>query len=138
MDERAKLESVYRHTNYVVQAPAGAIAIRIDQSAAELDALLNTHGAPCWVYLTAHNPGSRKLTTEQNEQRHAELVALISELGYVSLSGQAIGDAGDWPAEASLFVLGMSESDALRLARHFDQLAFVSGEQGKTARLIWV
>jgi hypothetical protein len=130
------LGAAYRATTYFVDGPAGRFVLRVGQASAEVDALAAAHRVNTWTYVTAYNPGSTALSREQNEQRQRELKQAITESGYPFYSGEGKGD-GDWPAEPSLLVLGVSEAEAAAMARRFGQAAVLFGERGRSARLLW-
>ena len=131
-----RLDDVYRATTYFVDAPAGRLAFRVGQASAEIDALATAHQVRTWTYITAYNPGSVAAPRERNEQRQQELKQAVAESGYPFYSGEGKGD-GDWPAEPSLLVLGVSEAEAAAMARRFGQAAVLFGERGGPARLLW-
>ena len=98
--------------------------------------LAAAHHVKTYTYITAYNPGSVAAPSEQNEIRQRELEQLVAESGYLFYRGVGIGD-GDWPAEPSLLVLGVSEAEAAAMARRFGQAAVLFGEKGGPARLLW-
>jgi hypothetical protein len=134
--QKARLDAVYRATTYFVDGPAGRIALRVGQASEELDALAAAHQVNTWTYITAYNPGSIALSREQNDQQQRELKKAVAESGYPFYSGEGKGD-GDWPAEPSLLVLGVSEAEAAAMARRFGQAAVLFGQRGGSARLLW-
>jgi hypothetical protein len=135
-EQKDRLDAVYRATTYFVDGPTGRFALRIGQASAELDALAAAHRVNTWTYITAHNPGSLEAPSERNEKQQRELEKTVEESYYPIYSGEGKGD-GDWPAEPSLLVLGVSEADAAAMARRFGQAAVLFGERGGSARLLW-
>lgn len=90
-----------------------------------------------WAFITAWNPGSRQLALEENEARQAELVGIIRERGWRHFEGSGIPARGDWQAEASVLVLGISQGEAADLGRRFGQNAIVTGRCGGAAVLVY-
>jgi hypothetical protein len=133
---KVTLDAAYRATTYFVDGPSGRFALRVGQASAEVDALAAAHQVGAWTYITAYNPGSVAAPSERNEQRQQELEQAVAESGYPFYSGEGKGD-GDWPAEPSLLVLGVSEAEAAAMARRFGQAAVLFGERGEPARLLW-
>jgi hypothetical protein len=86
--------------------------------------------------VTAHNPGSVRLTADENRTRHTRLEADVSARGYEVFSGEGIGDEGEWPPEASLLILGMPRAEALSLGHAHAQRAVVWGVVGESALLL--
>jgi Protein of unknown function (DUF3293) len=135
-EQKARLDAAYRATTYFVDGPSARFALRVGQASAEADSLAAAHRVNTWAYITAYNPGSAALPKEQNEKRQQELEQAVAKAGYAFCRGEGRGD-GDWPAEPSLLVFGVSETDAAVLARGFGQAAALFGEQGGLVRLLW-
>ena len=131
------LAANYRATSYIVDAPGGAVAIRIGGSSAPLDAVLDTLGADRWAFVTAWNPGSMRLPEAENRRCNADLLERIGRLGYAALPGRGVGDSGEWPAEESFLIAGIPLDDALALGRFYRQRAIVAGRRGEAAGLFW-
>ena len=93
------LLSAYRNSIYRAATPHGPLDIRIGESSVQLDALLRTHEAHAWAFISAHNPRSQRHTETENEARHRALLRCVEELGFTSLAGRGISAAGGWPAE---------------------------------------
>ena len=110
--------------------------MRVEESCAELDALLTDHGVSTWAYITASNPGSRQLSDEDNSARLRELEADVDTLGVRAYPGEGVADDGRWPPESSLRILGIAQDDAVRLGRRYGQVAVVCGELGSAAKLV--
>lgn len=132
-----ELERAYRNTTYIVDVPDGAMAIRIGERCPRLDALLAKHGTSCWALVTAWNPRSEQLSNKNNELRNKSLCAELRQRGYAALKGRGQADAGDWPPEESLLVLGMVAADAVALGARYGQHAVVTGVAGECAVLRW-
>ena len=129
------LEASYRATTYRADTPDGPLSIRVGERCGPLDDLLRDRGFDCWVFVTAHNPGSRRLDPAENACRHANLVAATA--GHETFDGESIADAGDWPPEWSLLVLGIDKAAALALGRRLGQNAVLLARRDESARLAW-
>ena len=82
--------------------------------------------------MTAQNPG-RPLPDEENQRRQAELVASVRELTGVDAWSAVGGDPAWTHTEDSLAIIGLTDDEALQLARRFDQdaiFAWTSTEWG--------
>lgn len=132
-----ELERAYRNTRYIVDAPGGAIVLRIGEGSAALDALLAERGARCWAFVTASNPQSVKINNKNNSLRNHALRSELRRAAYVLFTGRGQADAGNRPAEESFLVLGITEADALRLGARHGQNAVVTGNIGECAVLRW-
>jgi hypothetical protein len=131
-----ELEVTYQSTTYAVDCPAGDFGIRLGEPCAPLDALLRLHGVSTWAYITACNPRSELLSSEENAARHAQVLAQVRALGLKVLSGRGKADGGDW-VEESLLILGLDENAAVALGTAFRQNAVVVGRVGGVAELRW-
>jgi hypothetical protein len=136
VSRRLQLDAAYRATAYTAETPAGRIVLRVDEVNGALDRLLADSGVVCWAYLSAHNPGSTPLSPAENDARHRELLAAAETAGHPFHEGAGVGEG--WPAETSLLILGISEPEAVLLARRFEQLAILVGRHGDPVRLVWL
>ena len=132
-----RLGAVYRATSYYVDGPTGRFALRVNQSRLEVNALASEYGVDAWAFITAYNPGSVLAPAELNEARQEELERAVTEAGYRFCRGEGKADDSAWQPEPSLLILGIGEEEAAELARRFGQAAFVFGERGQAARLVW-
>jgi hypothetical protein len=130
------LFEAYVATRYEVHLPlpTGTVALRHGEPCPALDALLRPD-APGWAFLTAWNPGSRRLARPENERRQALLVQALSGR-YRLFHGEGRGDDGAWPPELSVLALGLPLAEALALGRKWGQLAVLAGRLGGPARVV--
>jgi hypothetical protein len=56
---------------------------------------------------------------------HAQLTSVLTELRLESIEGSGSEEGTHWPAEKSLFALGLSREGAVSIGRQFDQDAIV-------------
>lgn len=75
----------------------------------------------CWV-ITAHNPGSVLLTKESNAERHGQLMCDVVQTTLPYFTARGRSRDSSWQ-EASLAVVGLSEAEAMRLGRKYEQIA---------------
>ncbi len=130
------LLAAYRRTRFCADTVQGRVVIRVGETCPQLDALLCATGCARWAYLTAFNPGSVRLTDDQNHARQRELEDAVRQLQHLMFLGEGIGDDGTWPPEPSILVLGIEREAAVQLGRQFHQSAIVCGERGGPAALI--
>ena len=97
---------------------------------------MTARGLRHWAFVTAHNPGSVRLTAEENRTRHTRLEGDVSARGYEAFPGEGVGDDGQWPPEASLLILGMPRAEATALGQAHAQRAVVWGGVGEPALLL--
>lgn len=126
------LLKAYLETDYVIFSPPLKIVIDQEHNKA-LDELLIEHHAHYWAFITAWNPRSEPLAYAENEQRMRELLAKTTE--YPQFLGEGRSRTGDWEAEASVLLLGITEKKALEIAAYFEQNAIVYGYLHEKATL---
>lgn len=122
----------YFHTAYSVFNPA--FVIRIGARSPEADQLLEQHNATAWAYITSANPESAMLPSETNDMHFESLCQLLQH--HCCYHGEGRGEDLDWPTEKSVFIPGITQEEAIRIAREFNQLAIVTGKKGRAAELI--
>jgi hypothetical protein len=138
MHTREALEPVYNATTYVVEGPSGTrFSIRIGQRHPDLDSWLATLAAASWAFVTACNPRSEIQIDERNEQAMAEFRAELQAGSYAFAPGYGQGDDLTWPPEPSFLILGIVREEATALAERYGQNAYVYGEPGGSAELVW-
>lgn len=132
-----ELAERYRATSYIVEAPGGAITIRIGRPNGELDHLLERMGADEWAFITAWNPNSLLLPPAENDRNNNDLRERLDRMGLRHVSGEGAGDDGEWPPERSFFIPGITRDEAVALGRRYGQRAIVAGRRGGAAELVW-
>jgi hypothetical protein len=130
-------EEAYRATSYLVDAPGAPIALRVDESSAELDELLERFDAQTWAFITAYNPYSEKRDPEENQRRHRRLLDEVRDRGLHSFPSRGVDDDGTWPTERGLLVLDIDRSGAVALGRELEQNAILFGTRGSKAQLVF-
>jgi hypothetical protein len=131
------LLAAYRETAYLAFPPeGGSIEVRLDRLNPDLDALLLSRGARSGTFVTAWNPWSRPAGAAENRAAAARLAAEVAAAGLEALPHRGRGDAGDWPEEEGLLVLGLDRAGALELGRRHRQNAVVHCEAGRPPELL--
>ena len=133
----ADLDAAYRGTSYLIDAPEAPIAIRVDETSAELDALLERFDVRTWAFITAYNPYSEQRDAGENQERHRMLLEAVRERGLHSFPSRGVDDDGTWPTERGLLILGIERDDALGLGRRLEQNAILVGVAGSPAELLF-
>lgn len=125
-------------TRYTVDLPGEhSLTLSIGVPSAEVDRLLTNHQASHFAYLTAYNPQSTTLSTEENLQRHQELCGEIEARGFSYLTGKAIPDTGEWEPETCVFAFDMPRAVVLELCQKYAQDGAVVGELGSAPKLMF-
>ena len=66
--------------------------------------------------------------------RHEELKDLTKN--YMTFEGHGVGQDPTWEPELSLFIIGISKDDALKIGKEFEQNAIVYGLINETPQLL--
>jgi len=119
----------YRRTTYSAETPLGAIRLRVGERNDDLAELLKRYGTTRWAYVTAFNPGSQILTTDENLERQSRLEDILIREGLTFFTGEGVGDDPAWSPEKSVLILNNSRLRAIHLAREFGQNAILVGEE---------
>lgn len=126
----------YRTAIYRVDAPKGVVTFYIDKASPELAALHREWGVQSSAFITAYHPYSVPESGEANEKAQQALLAELHARGYRWLEGAGEDAKGDWPAEPSVLVMGVSEEEATALAGQFRQNAYVFCGSDAVPRLV--
>ncbi len=132
MKTDTELIRAYLNTTYEVYKPD--MRIRIGEHNEKLEKLLIEQGENSWMFITAHNPGSRKLNDKENSERNSSLLADLNS--YKVFKGRGIGDTEKWDPEESYLVLGIPLSEATALGKKYGQNAIVFGGSGGLPELV--
>lgn len=99
--------------------------LRLNQANAELQALYRQSDVQCAAFLTAWNPYSETRNASDNEGAQQCLLKEIDELKLCAIPGIGLDPSGEWEAEPSCLVLGISQAAARDIGNRFKQNAIV-------------
>lgn len=133
-----ELVEAYRRTEYQVADGSHAFTMRVDEPSDSLRTCHFAHGVECSAFITACNPRSVPTADDQNAGAMTRLAGELERRGYFVLHGRGVDPTGAWPGEPSFLVLGITEPDAVALARRFDQHAIVCAADDAVPRLVLV
>jgi hypothetical protein len=115
----------YRSALYEIQVSGGLITLRIGAVSTELSALMKEIGATTGALLTAYNPRSQRRSDAENMKAQNALDEELAKLGLLTVKGEGRSQSGDWPAEVSVFIFNISQTDAEEFARKYAQNGFL-------------
>lgn len=136
MNDLSDLLAAYRNTDFIIQAPDGELTMRCEHDNAAIDDLLVRLGKGNSAFITAHNPGSVKLKSSENAQRHQQLLHEVKRIGRPHFPGRGVARDSNWDPEESVFIVGIPKTEAQELGRAFGQIAIVVKDLGCRAELI--
>lgn len=125
----------YLAADYVVFGDP-ELVLRIGEPSAVLDALLEAEGAETACYVTAANPFGRRATDAENVLATTALLESQREAGYACFAGEGRDPLGEWPAEPSVLVVGISRVETDVLGRGYEQNAIVFVRKGGAPELL--
>ena len=82
-----------------------------------------------YAVVTSDNPGSQRLSNEENAARRRQLADFVARRGAVAPETRASDPSGVWPEERGLALAGPLRSGARGLARQFGQFAYYDVER---------
>ena len=128
----ARLAAAYRDTDYV----AHGVVIRVGRRSSGAERLLARHGARTGVFVTACNPLGHGCARAWNVRAMRRLRTILRAARVAFVDGAGCGRDGVWPAEPSVFVVGLRARAALALGRRLRQNAVVLVRPGQPAELV--
>lgn len=114
----------YLETDYQVQAEV-PIALRIGVANALLATLHKSHRVDSSAFITACNPFSLPSDELANVERQSALASELKFRSLIFVDGLGLHPSGNWPAEPSYLVFGVSREAAKALGVRFEQNAIV-------------
>lgn len=127
----AELAVAYASARYAVAVDGDALALRVGEPAADLEAYWP---ATRYVFLTAWNPHSEPHSEPANHDADARLVARLNAVGTARQAAWAEDASGDW-REPGWLLADIDDDLARQLAREFGQAAVLAWERGQAVRL---
>jgi hypothetical protein len=130
-----KLWKAYEETDFIVHTKP-EFTLNIGQFSEQLKQVLNSHKVTSAAFITAYNPFSQQLSEDENLERQDKLVKEIQSRGLNMLRGSGQDPDQKWEAEPSLLILDIAFEAAKKLARTYEQNAFVWCDESCTPQLI--
>jgi hypothetical protein len=90
-----------------------------------------------WAFITAWNPLPNILSLEENRERNKSMEEDIQTNGWEYHFGLGVSADENWQEE-SFFIINCSSEDAEKLSAKYGQMAFVYGEAGEVAQIVYL
>jgi hypothetical protein len=132
-----ELIDAYEQAYYVVFGDP-EIVLHIGEPNPQLDALLDEEGASTAAYITPANPRGEQWTREENHAALQTFLESLRETSYTCYEGEGRDPSGEWPAEPSLLIVGISRPAAEVLGEKLEQNAIVFVARGRAPSLIFL
>ena len=133
LDLSAAFIAAYKATLYEVQSPNGLITLKVGMRVDDMH-LLGTSVERVSV-VTAFNPFSHCLTSEENLIRHRLLTKAVENANRRYFPAQGRDPTGEWAPEISLAILDPTDAELDNWMRTFEQNAVLIADNGSTAKL---
>lgn len=132
-------DSVYRSTDYCLWLAGQQWVLHIDQAAPKVIAALTDHvGLQRHAFIiTPCNPRSEQLGADENRARLTGFRAGLNDDNVRWLPAVNRDPAGNWPDEPGALLVDCSPAYARKLARNYQQNAWVQISPGRAPRLIY-
>ena len=111
----------YRATDYRLGHTTQDIVLAPGLRSGRLAALFASKSVTCGAFLTAFNPLGIQRSDTENDQAHAKLATVLTDLELEFMEGSGSEEGTHWPAEKSLFALGLNREGAVSIGRKFEQ-----------------
>lgn len=122
-----ELIRAYESTDFIVFDTEGFV-LRIGERNEAVISLMKRTKVDLAAYISAQNPFSRQLTSEENARRHQELLESLKKSNYAFVEGEGRSPVTNenivW-REASVLVMGVSSEEARSIGRKWEQNAIV-------------
>ncbi len=113
----------YQQTDYIIDDDP-PLLVHIGEQNDGLRILFASFNVESAAFITAWNPGSKKLTLDENYDRQIDLLEDISSQRLNYFVGRGESQSGDW-SEDNYLILGVTRDDAIELAQRYEQNAIV-------------
>ena len=131
----SELWKAYEETDFIVHTKP-EFTLNIGQASEQLKQFLNSHKVTSAAFVTAYNPFSQQLSNDENSARQENLVKEIQSRGLSLFQGLGQHPNHQWQGEPSVLILGIAFEAAKKLARTYEQNAFVWCDEACTPQLI--
>lgn len=129
------LWKAYEQTDFIVHS-APEFVLNIGQLSDQLIQLFSINKVTTAAFVTAYNPFSKKLSRDENSVQQSIFVKEVQSRGLSFLQGLGQHPNHKWEVEPSLLILGIAFEAAKKLARTYEQNAFVWCDESCIPQLI--
>ena len=139
-ETRTAWDAAYRRAEYRVGLPQAELVLRVGQCDAADEKHLRDEAAikSHWAIVTPCNPGSRRLSAEENAHLLKQLMEIVEGLGLAFAGCLNRDPSGQWPDEPGILLCDPPPGFAEELGRHFRQNAILAGKLGEAPQLVWL
>lgn len=125
----------YMETEYRVLGD-NCCVLRVGSFSVELKEMHRAKGVACSAFITACNPFSRILDTQENDARMGALTKELVRQGTEFLAGIGQHPSNAWPGEESLLIFGIGLEAAKDLGQRLGQNGIIWSDADAVPTLI--
>ena len=129
------LLSAYEITNFHVKADP-AFILNVSKSSEELKLLFKRNRVASAAIITAWNPYSKSLSSEENQLRNEQLKNELTLRSFKVIDGFGQDPLLQWVGEDSFLVLGISLESSKKLGVQYEQNAIIWSDKDAIPKLI--
>ncbi len=131
-----ELITAYREAKYVVLIDDNEVVFRVGKSCDPINQLLKDQSSKTAFFITAHNPKGEVMTEDKNKNLHEDLLQDMRSRSLSFFEGYGTDDEEKWGREKSLLILGISKNDADKMAKKYQQNAYIWIEENQNTELV--
>ena len=129
-------EKLFVETDYIVDDDP-PLRLKVGERNDGVRVLFASFGVESAAFMTAWNPGGLEATLDQNYDRQADLLDDIEALRLNYFVGRGEHPENGW-VEESYLVLGATKEQSDRLAKKFEQRAYLWIPMSGVPELVWI
>ena len=131
-----KYLEAYENTDFTFKFRSRLKVIRVNSRSRSIDHVIIAYKARSAAFITAYNPFSINRSKAVNFRAHQKLMVTLNNNNLSSIEGEGRDPSGEWEAEKSVVVFGISRTTAAALGRRFRQNAVVFVRAQRPSELI--
>jgi hypothetical protein len=131
-----KYLEAYENTDFTFKFRSRLKVIRVKSWSSSIDQVIIAHKSRAAAFITVYNPFSISRAKAINFRAHRKLEALLNGNRLLFIEGEGRDPSGEWEAEKSVVVFGISRTTAAALGRRFRQNAIVFVRAQRPSELI--
>ncbi len=117
------LIKAYTETNYFINDIP--IPLKINKYNSFLQTIYDKYNVNTCAYITAYNPYSKQVDTDENIKNNESLKLLLEKHNYKYIEGFGHHPSNTWEKEYSFLILGIEYNNACEIGHKYNQTAIL-------------
>ncbi len=118
-----ELIMAYMETNYFINNIK--IPLKINKYNSCLQNIYNKYNVNTCAYITAYNPYSKIVDTDENIKNNESLKLLLEQNNYKYIEGFGCHPSNEWEKEYSFLIIGIEYNNACDIGKKYNQTAIL-------------